>query len=125
MLKFDTLLLFFAAIPFLIYKIIIYHKLLLLPVEMLIIPLIVAPVAEEFFFRGTLLEVILRKHLLNSIVANLAVSTLFAVSHLAVGGSVVRLTVFFPSLVLGWHYIRHRNLIAVIAAHSFYNFTIL
>jgi membrane protease YdiL (CAAX protease family) len=71
------------------------------------------------------LDLIIKKRRLNNIVANFIVSALFAVSHLIAGGSTVRLMVFFPSLVLGWHYIRHKNLITVIAAHSFYNFAVL
>lgn len=82
--------------------------------------LLLAPVSEELFFRGVLLELALRKKI-PPVAANIAVSVLFAAAHLALRGDPVVLLVFLPSLVLGWHYCRNRMVLPVILIHAIYN----
>jgi membrane protease YdiL (CAAX protease family) len=92
-----------------------------------LIPLVISPIGEELLFRGVLLEFLLRKRfklLRTDIAANIAVSLLFTALHLIVRGELFYAAVFFPSLLLGWHYCRYRAIIPVILAHAAYNLSI-
>ncbi|MDR2401106.1 MAG: CPBP family intramembrane metalloprotease [Deferribacteraceae bacterium] len=86
-------------------------------------PLVLSPIAEELFFRGVLLELFLRKKV-NKMFSNTIISILFASLHVILKGDITGVAVFFPSLILGWHYCRNRKIIPVIAAHSAYNLSI-
>jgi len=85
--------------------------------------LIFAPITEEVIFRGGIQELLINKipASLPKETANIITSVLFAILHLLLKQEPTVLLVFFPSLVLGWHYGRYRNLLAVIFIHFFYN----
>ena len=88
--------------------------------------LVLAPICEELLFRGVLQEMMSRWLVSiqrSQLWAVLAVSLLFALLHLTIRRDPFLLLTFFPSLVLGWHYLNRRSLPAVMALHSFYNLT--
>jgi membrane protease YdiL (CAAX protease family) len=70
-----------------------------------------------------LLELLLQKRL-GGLAANVLVSLLFAVLHIILNRDIAYVSVFFPSLIIGWHYCKFRRVIPVIIAHSAYNFSI-
>ena len=80
---------------------------------------IVSPLAEELLFRGTLHEYLLGKT--GKYRANLIVSVAFALCHLIFIRQPSRLLTFFPSLVFGEHYNRHRSVLAAFFIHAVYN----
>lgn len=82
------------------------------------------PVVEELIFRGVLLELLIKKYNTRKAAINIAVSASFALLHYLISRNVQSLLVFFPSIVLGAHYIRHRNLPAVMLLHGYYNISI-
>ena len=86
--------------------------------------LLISPVAEEMFFRGVLLELTLRQNI-RQLLGNIAVSVVFAAVHVLVRQEPAAAAVFFPSVILGWLYCRHRRVIPVIVIHSFYNIVVL
>jgi membrane protease YdiL (CAAX protease family) len=77
---------------------------------------VIAPVAEEFIFRGILFPLI--KQLGYPKVAWFWVSFLFALIHMSVG---IFIPLFVLALVLTWLYEKTDNLLAPIAAHSLFN----
>ena len=80
---------------------------------------IVSPLAEELLFRGTLHEYLLGKT--GKYRANPIVSVAFALCHLIFIRQPSRLLTFFPSLVFGEHYNRHRSVLAAFFIHAAYN----
>jgi len=87
--------------------------------------LIVAPIAEELFFRGVFYRAIRDRH---GVVAGVSVSALlFALFHTA--GSIsfsevyALATTFALGVALAAQYERRRNLVAPIAAHAAFNLT--
>jgi membrane protease YdiL (CAAX protease family) len=77
---------------------------------------VLAPVAEEFIFRGVLYPVV--KQLGYPRLALIGVSALFALIHL---DAAIALPLFFLALGLAWLYERTDTLLAPIAAHSLFN----
>jgi uncharacterized protein len=78
--------------------------------------LVLAPVAEEFIFRGMLYPFV--KQLGSPRYALFGINALFALIHLDVGTLV---PLFALALALTWLYERTDNLLAPIAAHSLFN----
>jgi membrane protease YdiL (CAAX protease family) len=119
----DTLIALAFALPVLVYKIL--YPAHANPTLMMILTLLVfAPIAEELFFRGVVLEFLLRKNV-RAWVGNIAVSIVFAVAHVLIRQEPTAALVFFPSLVLGWLYTRHRKVMPVIIVHAAYNAVVL
>jgi membrane protease YdiL (CAAX protease family) len=83
-----------------------------------IFAVVVAPVAEEFVFRGMLYPFV--KQLGSPRAALFGVSALFAAIHFDAGTFV---PLFALALVLTWLYEKTDNLLAPIAAHSLFNGT--
>jgi membrane protease YdiL (CAAX protease family) len=77
---------------------------------------VLAPVAEEFIFRGMLYPLV--KQLGSPRCAWLGVNAIFALIHLDLG---TLLPLFALALALTWLYERTDNLLAPIAAHSLFN----
>lgn len=77
---------------------------------------VLAPVAEEFIFRGVLYPVI--KQLGYPRLALFGVSALFALIHL---DAAIALPLFVLALGLTWLYERTDTLLAPIAAHGLFN----
>jgi membrane protease YdiL (CAAX protease family) len=85
-----------------------------------VILILIAPIAEEVFWRGYVLEQ-LRK-LTNSGAALLAQSLLFGLAHLHLGnGYFAMMVTFVHGLILGTWRIRFRSLIPLILAHMILN----
>jgi membrane protease YdiL (CAAX protease family) len=77
---------------------------------------VMAPVAEEFIFRGVLFTFI--KQMGYPKLALFGVSAAFALIH---GSAPLALSLFVLALVLTWLYEKTGNLLAPIAAHSLFN----
>jgi len=78
--------------------------------------IVLAPVAEEFIFRGVLFSFI--KQAGYPRLAWIGASTLFALVH---GASVIFIPLFVLALALTWLYEKTDNLLASIIAHSLFN----
>lgn len=90
--------------------------------------LILAPAAEELFFRGVLQEWLERRMAQTFFVitaANISVSAVFAVFHLWGGNPVHAFAVFFPSLVFGTLYSQYRTVMPCVLCHAFYNLNVM
>ena len=92
---------------------------------------IVTPVMEELIFRGFIQGWMLesgklRKSLIGPVTAaNMAVSVIFAATHLYTHTPLWAMLVFFPSLLLGLARERAGNVYPSIILHSFYNMVYL
>ena len=89
---------------------------LLEPWLVIIAIVILAPIAEEIFFRGVVFNALLREG--GRRWAYLASSVLFAVIHLSL---VALVPIFLLGLALAWVYERTNNLLAPIAMHATVN----
>ncbi len=86
-------------------------------------------VAEELFFRGYILGLLLRFRTNLSLrrpgvwqgMSILISALVFALFHVMQGGGVVSVLTFFPALVLGWLLVRTRSLVAPILFHGLAN----
>ena len=87
-----------------------------LQVYMSVFAVLLAPVAEEFIFRGLLFAFC--KQLGLNRMAWVGVSGLFALIHL---DAATFLPLFVLALALSWLYVRTDNLLAPIAAHALFN----
>jgi len=83
---------------------------------LLVFPLIVAPVFEEWLFRGVLLSRLNKKFSFES--SNTICAFLFAVAHL----DWFLLPYFLNGLVYGWVKMKNDNLYSAIILHGLYNF---
>jgi membrane protease YdiL (CAAX protease family) len=121
----DTALALLPALPFFIWRFPADYT--SYPSSTLLLLLLISPVAEELIFRGVMQEYLLRRSPAKEgkYLSNIAVSIVFTGAHLLVHLSPQRLLVFFPSLVLGAHYSKHRKVLPVILIHAIYNFSIL
>lgn len=86
------------------------------PVLAVLAIVILAPIAEEIFFRGVIFNAFLREG--GRRWAFLGSSALFAVIHLSL---VAAIPIFLLGLALAWVYDRTNNLLAPIAMHMFVN----
>jgi membrane protease YdiL (CAAX protease family) len=87
---------------------------------------IVAPVIEEFAFRGTLQSMLLRTNAgrlrYGSISgANLLTALTFGLAHVWVDGHPMGVLTFFPGLVFGFFRERYQSVSPAIVLHSYYN----
>ncbi len=92
----------------------------------LLLPILVYPVIEEWFFRGTLQPALtayprLKKKWKALTLANVLTSVAFASLHLISQSPLWAILVFFPSLVFGWSMERYKTLFAPVVLHVFYN----
>ena len=92
----------------------------------LVLPILVYPLIEEWFFRGTLQPAIaglpgLGKRWRFMSFANVLTSLIFASMHLISQPTIWAFAVFFPSLVFGWSIERFQTLAAPVTLHIFYN----
>ena len=86
-------------------------------------------VAEEVFFRGYVQGNILRltstvklgQYWLQQWISITLSAACFAAAHIIVGGQIISVLTFLPSLILGWLFIRTRSLLAPILFHGLAN----
>ena len=81
----------------------------------LIIPLIIAPIFEEWLFRGIILSKLNRK--LSFGLSNVICALLFSFAHL----DFFLLPYFLNGVVYGWVKIKAKNLYTVMLLHNLYN----
>ena len=89
--------------------------------------IILAPLAEELFFRGVVQD-FLKKRLSGALFmisfANIAASVIFAAAHVPFWGFPHAVLVFIPSLAFGFMYDRTGTLVYPVILHTIYNFNI-
>jgi membrane protease YdiL (CAAX protease family) len=95
-----------------------------LDVRLYIKLLLWGPVVEELVFRAGLQKWLSQK-IVSPNLANGVTSTVFALMHYALSGNLASLTVFVPSLVLGWVYQKTGSLARVIGLHTILNLTFM
>jgi len=92
-------------------------------VILVLMAVIVAPVVEEFVFRGLLFRSIADRH--GFWLGAIASAVPFGLTHVAVGAAVdlwaLRITLTVVGIVLAWIHRRRRNLMANIVAHATFN----
>ena len=92
-------------------------------VILVVLAVIVAPVVEEFVFRGLLFRSVADRY--GFWIGALASAVPFGLTHVAVGAAVdlwaLRFTLMVVGAVLAWIHWRRRNLLANIVAHSTFN----
>ena len=92
-------------------------------VMLVVLAVIVAPVVEEFVFRGLLFRSIADRH--GFWIGAVLSAVPFGLTHAAVGAEVdlwaLRITLMVVGVVLAWIHWRRRNLLANIVAHSTFN----
>lgn len=92
-------------------------------VLLILLACVIAPVVEEFVFRGLLFRSIADRH--GFWVGAIGSAVPFGLTHVAVGSSVdlwaLRITLAVVGVVLAWVHWRRRNLLANIVAHSTFN----
>jgi membrane protease YdiL (CAAX protease family) len=108
--------------PVVLYKHLLAVAFIMPPWLFLVMQLVGVSFPEEIFFRGFLQEAFG-----NNYRAVVVVSILFAFAHLprllAFGDWLAPLT-FFPSLVMGWLYLKTRNILPSAILHFFSNVTL-
>ena len=103
------------------YYIIFGESMKIITVYVLLFQLLSVSFPEEFFFRGFLQDTIGR-----NFKAVLLVSLLFAVAHIPKAlllGDWMSLLTFFPSLVMGWLYMKTNNILPGTIFHLLANLT--
>lgn len=92
-------------------------------VILVVLAVMVAPVVEEFVFRGLLFRSIADRH--GFWIGAIASAIPFGLTHVAVGAAVdlwaLRITLTIVGVALAWIHWRRRNLMANIVAHSAFN----
>lgn len=92
-------------------------------VALVLLACVIAPVVEEFVFRGLLFRSIADRH--GFWIGAIASAVPFGLTHAAVGSSLdlwaFRVTLMIVGIVLAWVHWRRRNLLANIVAHSTFN----
>ena len=85
---------------------------------------VLAPIAEELFFRGLVFNAWEREH--GTRRALLGSALLFSAAHIAGGGGIPTLVITFVlGLILGLVYARTRTITTTIGIHAFFNLTTL
>jgi len=88
-------------------------------ISMLAFQLLVVSIPEEIFFRGFIQEAVG-----NNLKGNLITSLLFSIAHLPnflFNNDIYSLLTFFPSLIIGYIYMRTANIMPCIMFHFFAN----
>jgi membrane protease YdiL (CAAX protease family) len=90
---------------------------------LVLLAVVVAPVVEEFVFRGLLFRSLADRY--GFWIGAVASAVPFGLTHVAVGASIdlwaLRITLTVVGLVLAWIHWRRRNLLANIVAHATFN----
>lgn len=90
---------------------------------LVVLACVVAPIVEEFVFRGLLFRSIADRH--GFWAGAIASAVPFGLSHVAVGSSLdlwaLRITLAMVGIVLAWVHWRRRNLLANVVAHATFN----
>jgi len=87
--------------------------------QLIVSSLLFAALPEEWFFRGYLL-VRINQVIKNPLHTNILTSIIFSLLHLPTQG-LFGISVFFPSLVFGWLYLKTNNIFLVISVHALSN----
>lgn len=92
-------------------------------VMLVVMAVLVAPVVEEFVFRGLLFRAVADRY--GFWLGAIASAVPFGLTHVAVGAAIdlwaLRITLAVVGIVLAWVHWRRRNLLANIAAHATFN----
>lgn len=91
----------------------VYDKVVELPFYVILVAVFLAHIAEELLFRGFLAK---RFGILVS-------ATLFSLVHFGYGSVFELLGTFIVGLVFAWYFLRERNLVPCMVAHSLFNIT--
>lgn len=91
----------------------VYDRLFGLPLYVLLIAILFAPISEEVLFRGFLAG---RYGVLVSAI-------LFSLSHVFYNSAFELAGAFLIGLALAYYFVKERNIVACIVAHSLYNFS--
>ena len=78
-----------------------------------------SPIAEEIIFRVGIQNYLMR--IQNKWMSIVLTAVLFALAHMVVKENIQSLLVFFPALLIGYHYMKYKSLKYVIILHSIYN----
>lgn len=97
----------------------ILDKVLDLPLIILVFAFLLAPITEELFFRGMMVQKILERS--NPIIAIILSSVVFSLVHFSYESLVEILGVFFIGLILGSIYVKAKSLTPCILIHMIYN----
>lgn len=94
--------------------------------EIILFAIILYPVLEEFVFRGVIQRQLLNRQRLRRCLwgisgANVATSILFSALHFIHQPPLMAALIFFPSLIFGYFWDRHRSVVPSIYLHVFYN----
>jgi len=92
-------------------------------VILIVMAIVVAPVVEEFVFRGLLFRSLADRY--GFWVGAIASAVPFGLTHVGIGTAVdlwaLRITLTIVGVLLAWVHWRRRNLLANIAAHATFN----
>lgn len=97
------------------------------PLKNILIVVLLAPVAEELFFRGVVqswLKIRFNGQFAFITYANIITSFIFAVIHIPYWGIFHALLVFLPSLIFGFLYDKTGKIHYSVILHIFYNLNI-
>ncbi len=90
---------------------------------LVVLAVVVAPISEEFFFRGTLFRTVRDRH--GFWPAALASAIPFGLAHYvqapAIDAAVLQITMVFTGIGLAWIYERRGTIVASMAAHMAFN----
>lgn len=81
--------------------------------------LIVAPVTEEFIYRGLIITELQKKY--NNVTAVIISALLFGISHIMAGGVILLAGSLIVGIILGIIFVKTKSLLPVIIAHVFAN----
>jgi membrane protease YdiL (CAAX protease family) len=106
-------------VPFYFLFLVLGGKITIPPLTVLLFHLVIASIPEEIYFRGYLQEV-----MGNNVKGIVLVSIAFSIMHsprFFLNGDISALLTFFPSLVMGWLYMKKRNLLYPVIFHFLSN----
>lgn len=90
--------------------------------ENILIYIIVAPTTEEIIFRAYIQKALIKQGY--QYLSVLIASVLFALAHIVISLKITSLMVFFPSLIISFYYMRHKDVRFCIALHAVYNIAV-
>ena len=95
---------------------------LALNAENILIYMIMAPISEEMIFRAGIQRALMKRGCQYASV--LITSALFAFAHFIISLKIISLMVFFPSAIISFYYMKHKDIRFCIVLHSIYNIAV-
>jgi membrane protease YdiL (CAAX protease family) len=102
------------------------QKEVILPLKNIIIAIILAPIEEELFYRGILINILLNKKnhsKIRVLFSIIVISLLFSLFHMRFDVQFIQIFIF--SIFASIFYLKKRNLILIILFHSTYNLLVV